>query len=80
MYDGAEVETKILSREHLDDAVAAGGDDEAAVLAPDDAAHALTTHDTGRCDLLCADALVERPEPDRGVVACGDGFTAIFAD
>lgn len=69
----------MLPREDLDDAIAAGGDDKAPVLAPDYAADAFAAHDAMRGDLLCTDALVERPESDGGVVACRDGFTAVFA-
>ena len=68
------------SSEHLDDAVAARGNDEAPILAPHDAAHALAAHDAVCRNFLCADALVERPEADRGIVPCGDGFAAVFAD
>ena len=70
----------MLPGKDLDDAIAAGGDYEAAVLTPHHAADTLATHDAVRGDLLRANAFVERPETDRGVVTRRDGFTSVFAE
>ena len=68
-----------LSRKHLDNPVAAGRNHQPAVLAPDHAADSFAAHDAVGGDFLRADALVEGPESDRGVVACRHGFAAVFA-
>ena len=69
-----------LRGQDLDDAIAAGADDEPAVLAPYDAAHALATHDAVAGEFLRTYAFLEVPEPDTGVVACRDSLAAIFAE
>lgn len=69
-----------LSSEDLDDAIAARGHDQAAVLAPDNTADALTTHNAMCGDFLGADALVEGPEAYGGVVTGRYGFATIFTD
>ena len=76
----AMMRTRVLSRKHLDNAVATRADDVPPVLAPHDAAHALAAHRPVRHDVLRADALVQRPESDRGVVACGHGFPAVVGE
>jgi hypothetical protein len=68
-----------LSRKYLDNPVAAGRNHKPAVLTPDYAADSFAAHDAVGGDFLRADALVERPEPDRGVVACRYGFATVFA-
>ena len=70
----------MLPGKDLDDAIAAGGNYEAAVLTPHHAADALATHDAVRGDLLRANAFVKRPKTDRGVVTRGDGFSSVFAE
>lgn len=68
------------SCEDFDDTVATCGDNEASVLAPDNAAYAFAAHNAVGCDFLRADALLEGPEADRGVVTSRYGFTAVFAE
>lgn len=70
---------EILSCKDLHDSVTARRDHEASILAPDHAADALTTHDSVSGDLLRADALVERPETNRGVMPGGHGFATVLA-
>lgn len=70
----------MLPGKDLDDAIAAGGDYEAAVLTPHHAADTFATHDAVRGDLLRANAFVQRPETDRGVVTRRDGFMSVFAE
>jgi hypothetical protein len=69
-----------LPSKDLDNAVAACGDDQAAILTPHDAAHAFAAHDAVRSDLLCADALVEGPEANGCVMTRGHSFTPVFAE
>lgn len=58
-----------LPGKHFNHAVAPSADDPPAVLAPHHRARALAPHNAVRRDLLRAAALLERPEPQRGVVA-----------
>jgi hypothetical protein len=69
-----------LPSKDLDNAVAACGDDQAAILTPHNAAHAFAAHNAVRSDLLCADTLVEGPETNGCVMACGNGFAPVFAE
>lgn len=59
-----------LPGKHLDHAVASSTYNPTTVLAPHDRARALAPHNAVGRDLLRAAALLERPEPQGGVVAC----------
>lgn len=70
--------TVCSSRKDLDNPIAAGAHDQPAVLTPADAAHALATHGAVADNVLGADALLERPEADAGVMAGGDGLAPVL--
>lgn len=74
------IKRRALSCKHLDDTVAARADHESSVAAPADVADAFAPHSPVRYDILGANSLLERPETDAGVVAGGDGFTAVFGE
>ena len=49
-------------------------------MAPHNATDAFATHDPMTRNLLRADALLERPEADGGVVSGRDGLAPVLAD
>lgn len=71
---------KHSAREDLNNAIAACTDHQSPILTPRDAADAFTSHGSVGDDVLSADAFLQAPETDRGVVAGGDGFAAVLRE
>lgn len=69
-----------LAREDLNNAIATCTDHQPPILTPADAAHAFASHGPVGHDVLRADAFLQAPETDRGVVAGGDGFAAVLRE
>jgi len=74
LEDGRE---PFLSRENLDNSIAASADDPPTVLAPDNGTYTLTAHDAVTGNFLGATSSFEGPEAEARVVAGGNKFTAI---
>jgi hypothetical protein len=71
---------RYLAGKHLHYTIAATADNPATILAPDDRADALSTHHAVARDLLNASALLEGPEPQRGVMPSAYKFPAVWTE
>lgn len=77
---GEKEEEEASSRKDLHHPIPTRRNDEPTILAPLNIAHALTAHRAMRHDFLRANALLQRPEADAGVVAGRHGFAAVFGE
>lgn len=67
-------------RKNLNNPIPTGADDQSAVLAPRNVADAFAAHGPVADEVLRADALLERPDADAGVVAGGHGLAAVLGE
>lgn len=68
------------SRKDLYNPIATSTNHESPVLTPSNIAHTFAPHSAMRDDVLRTDALFQGPKADTCVVACGDGFAAVFRE